>query len=57
MSDYKTGLKNIDSLDRDLSIAFVVGEFNLHHTAPLEKVNREYLEEKGFQNIDTYWVP
>jgi hypothetical protein len=46
MSDYKTPLKNIDSLDSGISIAFVVGEFNVHHTAPLEKVNREFLESK-----------
>ena len=57
MSDYKTRLKNIDHLDTDISIAFVVWEFNLHHTAPLEKSNREFLEEKWFENIDTYWVP
>ena len=57
MSDYKTKLKNIDALDRDLNIAFVVGEFNIHHTAPLEKINREFFEEQWFENIDTYWVP
>jgi 6,7-dimethyl-8-ribityllumazine synthase len=57
MSDYKTTLKNIDHIDRDIRIAFVVGEFNLHHTAPLEKINREFLEENGFGNIDSYWVP
>lgn len=57
MSDYKTQLKNIDHLDRDISIAFIVWEFNLHHTAPLEKVNREYFESAGFENIDTFWVP
>jgi len=57
MSDYKLTLKNIDSLETTLSIAFVVGEFNLHHTAPLEKINREYPESQGFENIDTYWVP
>lgn len=57
MSDYKTQLKNLDALDKNLTIAFVVGEFNLHHTAPLEKVNREFFESHGFKNIDTYWVP
>ncbi len=57
MSDYKTGLKNIDHLDIKMNIAFVVWEFNIHHTAPLEKSNREFLEEKWFENVDTYWVP
>ena len=57
MSDYKSGLKNIDSLDRDIRIAFVVWEFNLHHTAPLEKVNREFFENEWFETIDTFWVP
>jgi 6,7-dimethyl-8-ribityllumazine synthase len=57
MSNYTSHLKNIEQIDREIHIAFVVGEFNLHHTAPLEKINREYLESHGFQNIDTFWVP
>lgn len=57
MSDYKAGLRNIDNLDRDLSIAFVVGEFNLEYTSEIERQNRDFLEKHGFKNIDTFFVP
>ena len=57
MSDYKAGLKNIDSLDTDMRIAFVVADFNRHYTRRIESVNREFLEKQGFQNIDSYSVP
>lgn len=57
MSDYKATLKNLDHVSKDSTIAFVVGEFNLEHTSALEAANRNFLEEQGFENIDTYWVP
>ncbi|MDD2693303.1 MAG: 6,7-dimethyl-8-ribityllumazine synthase [Candidatus Gracilibacteria bacterium] len=57
MSDYKAGLRNIDNLDRDLSIAFVVGEFNFEYTSEIERQNRDFLEKHGFKNIDTFFVP
>lgn len=57
MSDYKAGLKNIDNLDRDLHIGFVVAEFNAQYTNEIERVNREFLENEGFENIDTFSVP
>jgi 6,7-dimethyl-8-ribityllumazine synthase len=57
MSDYKAGLNNIDSLNRDIRIAFVAGEFNIEYTSQLEKDNREYLAQFGFKNTETYFVP
>jgi 6,7-dimethyl-8-ribityllumazine synthase len=57
MSDYKTGLKNIESLDTDMRIGMVVADFNHQYTTRIEAVNREFFEKQGFQNIDTYSVP
>ena len=57
MSVYKSGLRNIDDLDRDLHIGFVVAEFNAQYTNEIERVNREFFENEGFQNIDTFSVP
>ncbi|MBP9778994.1 6,7-dimethyl-8-ribityllumazine synthase [Candidatus Gracilibacteria bacterium] len=57
MSDYTAGLKNIDDLDEDIRIAFVVGEFNREYTSRLEKDNREFLAEQGFENTETFFVP
>ncbi len=57
MSDYKSGLKNINHLKRNIRIAFVVGEFNLEYTSRLEADNREFLEKHGFENTETYFVP
>lgn len=57
MSDYKSSLKNIESLDKDIRIAFVTGEFNRNYTEQLENINRKFLEENGFKNIDTFLVP
>jgi 6,7-dimethyl-8-ribityllumazine synthase len=57
MSDYKATLKDLSEIRKDISIAFVVGEFNKEHTESLEIANREFLLENGFENVDTYWVP
>ena len=57
MSDYKTGLRNIDDLDPDITIALVVAEFNEQYTSQIESKNREFLIEQGFENIDTFSVP
>ncbi len=57
MSDYKAGLKNIDSLDRNIRIAFVVWEFNLEYTGELERQNRAFLVSHGFHDIESYFVP
>lgn len=57
MSNYKSWLKNIESLDTDIRIGMVVAEFNHHYTSRIESVNREFLEKQGFKNIDTYSVP
>ena len=57
MSDYTAWLKNIAELDTDIRIAFVVWEFNLEYTSRLEKDNREFLAEQGFENTETFFVP
>jgi 6,7-dimethyl-8-ribityllumazine synthase len=57
MSDYKAGLKDISDISRDIRIAFVAGEFNLEYTSQLVDDNSKFLNEQGFQNIDTYYVP
>ena len=57
MSDYKAGLRNIDTLNRDIHIAFIVAEFNQEYTSEIEQINRDFLEKEGFANIDTFSVP
>ena len=57
MSDYRAGLRDITSLDRDIHIALVVSEFNSSYTEQLEQENRTFLESLGFQRITTYSVP
>ena len=35
----------------------VVGEFNLEYTGKLEALNRNFLNEQGFSNVESYFVP
>ncbi len=57
MSDYTASLKNIDTIDRDIRIAFVAGEFNYEYTSRLVEDNRSFLASFGFENIESYFVP
>lgn len=57
MSHYQAALKDLKKVSKKISIALVVGEFNLEHTSALEKANRDFLTEQWFKNIDTFWVP
>ena len=57
MSDYKAWLKNIDSLDRKIRIAFVAWEFNFEYTSQLVEDNSQFLHSLGFKNTETYYVP
>ena len=61
MSTYKSPIateKEIkDVLMNDPKIWFVVWNFNSNYTHALEKLNREFLEEKGFDIIQSYFVP
>jgi 6,7-dimethyl-8-ribityllumazine synthase len=57
MSNYKTSLKNIENLDKDIKIAFVTWEFNRNYTKQLEDVNEDFLIENWFKNIDRFLVP
>lgn len=57
MSDYKAWLRDISSLDSDLRIAFIAGEFNYEYTSKLVEDNTAFLKSNGFYNISSYFVP
>lgn len=46
MSHYQAALKDLKKVSKKISIALVVGEFNLEHTSALEKANRDFLTEQ-----------
>ncbi len=57
MSDYKIGLKDISSLDKNIKIVFITSEFNRNNTKALEEVNQKLLLDNGFSNIEKFLVP
>ena len=57
MSNYKNSLKNLENLPKDIKIAFVVADFNEKYTHEIAHINKNFLEENGFNNIDTFFVP
>ncbi len=57
MSDYTAWLKNIDSLDKKIKIAFVAWEFNLEYTKKLVEDNSSFLRSNGFDDITAFYVP
>lgn len=57
MSTYKSSLKNIEKVSKKINIAFVIWEFNREYTGQLESINREFLGENWFKNIESFWVP
>lgn len=57
MSDFVTKLKDISLLDKDMNIAFVVWEFNREYTKALEDINIEFLNQNGFENVVSFYVP
>lgn len=57
MSHYKLKEKNYDNLDKNIKIAFVTAEFNHNFTSELEAINKAFLQNHWFENIDSYLVP
>lgn len=57
MSHFQSTLKNLDKVDKNLSIALVVWEFNRNYTQALEDATIAELTRNGFKNIDTFIVP
>ncbi|MDD3645887.1 MAG: 6,7-dimethyl-8-ribityllumazine synthase [Candidatus Gracilibacteria bacterium] len=57
MSDYKTPLKDINKIDKNIKIVFITSEFNRDYTSRLEALNEHFLKENGFSNIERYNVP
>lgn len=57
MSDYKSPLKDISEIPKNIKIIFITSEFNKDYTSRLEVLNQQFLEEKWFTNIEKYNVP
>lgn len=57
MSDYKLKLHEINSLDKNIKIAFVSWSFNEYYVEKLEQENHKFLNENWFYKIDKYRVP
>lgn len=57
MSDYKTPLKDINKIDKNIKIVFITSEFNRDYTSRLEALNEHFLKENWFSNIERYNVP
>lgn len=57
MSNYKQKLHNLDKLDKNIKIAFISAEFNRNYTLSLEEVNKDFLNNTWFKNIDSFLVP
>jgi len=57
MSSYEHTLKDISDIPKDIKIVFVVAEFNKEYTSSLEAINIWYLNQYGFKNIESLYVP
>lgn len=57
MSNYEQKLRDISNLKKDIKIAFVVAEFNKEYTSELELLNIWYLNQQGFKNTESFYVP
>lgn len=57
MSQYKSQLKDISWIKKDIKIAFITAEFNKHYTEALETINIDFLKEQGFKNTSSFYVP
>lgn len=57
MSNYEHTLKDISDIPKDIKIAFVVADFNKEYTSELEAINIGYLNQYGFKNIESLYVP
>jgi 6,7-dimethyl-8-ribityllumazine synthase len=57
MSTHVPILHSLETINTDIRIALVVGEFNRHQTERLEAANRDFLTEKGFSDVSSFLVP
>ena len=57
MSHYTLQESDYSNLDKNISIAIITAQFNIDLTDELEKLNKDFLIQKGFENISIYKVP
>jgi 6,7-dimethyl-8-ribityllumazine synthase len=57
MSHFTLQESDYSNLDKNISIAIITAQFNIHLTDELEKLNKDFLIQKGFENISIYKVP
>ena len=57
MSHYTLQKQDYSKLDKNISIAIITAQFNKDLTNQLETLNKEYLINEWFKNINTYQVP
>ncbi|MDQ7009068.1 MAG: 6,7-dimethyl-8-ribityllumazine synthase [Candidatus Gracilibacteria bacterium] len=57
MSDYKIKKSDYSVLSTSIKIVILTSEFNRNYTSALEEKNIEFLEKRGFTNIEKFMVP
>jgi len=57
MSHYTLKKADYSTLDKNIKIAIITAQFNLNYTQQLEDINKDFLIEEGFENIQSYQVP
>ena len=57
MSHYTLQKEDYSKLDKNISIAIITAQFNKNFTEELETLNKKFLIEEGFKNIEIYNVP
>ena len=57
MSHYTLQKEDYSKLDKNISIAIITAQFNKNFTDQLEVLNKDFLTQEGFHNINTYKVP
>jgi 6,7-dimethyl-8-ribityllumazine synthase len=57
MSHYTLQESDYSNLNKNINVAIITAQFNKNLTDELEKLNKEFLIQKGFENISIYKVP
>ena len=57
MSHYILEKEDYSTLDKNISIAIITAQFNKNFTDKLEKINKDFLIQEGFNNVQSYNVP
>jgi 6,7-dimethyl-8-ribityllumazine synthase len=57
MSHYTLQESDYSNLDKNIKVAIITAQFNIDLTNELERLNKEFLIQKGFENISIYKVP